>query len=74
MEHLDLHHTDRLSSLLNHTPDLGKEVDWRWLCLCEDVDMIGGHSFLGNENLLRSVDDEVSSLSEQNIRSTKRTT
>lgn len=66
MVHLDLHHTDRLSSLLDHRTDLGEEVDGRRLSFGEDVDVVGGHSLLSDQHLLGSVDDEVTSLKTSN--------
>ena len=59
---LDLELTDRLSALFNGTTNLGKEADGRGLCLREDVDMVGGHTFLGDEHFFGTVDDEIASL------------
>jgi hypothetical protein len=62
MVHLDLHHADRLPSLLDHASDLGQEIDRRRLGFGKDVDVVGRHSLLGDKNLFGSVDDEISSL------------
>ena len=61
MVHFDLKLADSLSTLLHCTTDFGKEIDGRWLSLCEDVDMVRRHAFLRNEHLFGAVDDEVPS-------------
>ena len=57
--HLEL--TDSLATLLHSTTNLCQETDWGGLRFGEDVDVICGHTLLRNEDLLRTIDDEVSS-------------
>lgn len=59
VEHLHLELTDGLPALLDGTSNFCEEVDGGWLGFGEDVDVVGGHSFLGNEDLFGAVDDEV---------------
>ena len=61
MVQLDLELTDRLTTFLYGAPNLCQKADWRWLGFGENVDMICSHSFLRDENLLRTIDDEIPS-------------
>lgn len=58
---LDLELTDGLATFFNRATDFSEEADRRRLGLGEDVYVVGGHTFLGNEHLLRAINDEVSS-------------
>lgn len=57
--HLEL--TDCLSTFLNSTTDFRQEINRRWLGFGEDVYVVRGHTFLGNEHLFGTIYDEVSS-------------
>ncbi len=61
MVELDLELTDRLASLLYCATNLREEADGRGLCFCENIDMVRGHALLSDEDLLRTIDDEVTS-------------
>ena len=61
MVHFDLKLADSLSTLLDSASNLGEEVYRRRLSFSEDVDVICGHSLLGNQDLFGSIDDEVAS-------------
>lgn len=61
MEHLDLELADGLSALFDSTTNFGKEVDRRRLGFGKDIDVIGGHTLLSDEYLLRPVDNKVTS-------------
>lgn len=53
--------TDSLPTFFDRTTNLGEETDGRRLGLGEHIDVVGSHTLLSDEDLLRTVDDEVSS-------------
>jgi hypothetical protein len=61
MKHLDLELTNGLPSSFYGTTNLSEEVYGRWLGFGKDIDVICCHTFLGNEHLFGSVDDEITS-------------
>jgi hypothetical protein len=50
------------TTFLQDTGDFGNMRCRTWLSFGEDVDKVGGHSLLCDENLLGTVDDEVTAL------------
>ena len=61
MIELYLELTDSLPTFFDRTTNLGEETDGRRLGLGEHIDVVGSHTLLSDEDLLRTVDDEVSS-------------
>lgn len=61
-EHLYLHWTDCLASLLDSTSDFTEERDRRWCSFCKYIYMVGRHALLSYQNFFRPVDNEVSPL------------
>lgn len=61
MVELYLELTDGLAAFLHGTANFREEADGRGLRLRKYVYVVRGHALLGDENLLRAVDDEVSS-------------
>lgn len=51
VEHLDLELTNRLSTLLYGTSNFGQKVNGGGLGFGEDVNMVGGHTLLRDQNL-----------------------
>ena len=65
MHELDLHSAHALASFLDSAPNFGEKCDWRRLRLRENKYLVHGHTFLGDQDLLRAIDDEVAALNKQ---------
>lgn len=62
MHELDLHSAHALASFLDSAPNFGEKCDWRRLCLRKNKYLVHGHTFLGDQDLLRAIDDEITAL------------
>lgn len=60
--HLDLHRRNGLTPLLDRGPNLCQISDGRRSGLGEDINMIRCHPLLRNENFLRTINNEITSL------------